>query len=311
MKKTAICAVLALAVMCTGCGGPGPALPTVDPYEGMVQVESGMGTKMWVELIEELEVSPFTKDNFTIGRGYTGSGYECTRGIDVSEHQGDIDWWSVSEKSAVDYAIIRAGYRGYSEGGLYQDAYFVQNMDGAITTDMDIGIYFFSQALNEVEAREEARYLIELLEPYQPFVTLPVFFDWETIAVEAARTDGMDLGTLTDCARAFCEEIKAAGYTPGIYAYRSLAYFEYDLLALDEYPLWISAPGDWPDFYYEHDFWQYSTTGNIPGIEGGVDMNFRFEKTADQAAGTAAGSGAAAGPEAGSEDTVSVEINDA
>lgn len=282
MKKKFFAAALAAVLTLSACGQQGEALPTADPYEGMVQVENGLGTKMWVRLVEGLEKSEFSEENFTIGRGYLGEGYECKRGVDVSEHQRVIDWASVASKSTMDFAILRAGYRGYSEGGLYRDAYFFENMDGCILNGLDIGVYFFSQATNEEEAVEEAEYLIELLSIYDPdTITLPVFYDWESIGVEAARTDDMDGEDITACAEAFCRTIEEAGYTAGIYAYRNLAYFSYDLEALSDYELWISAPGSYPDFYYAHDYWQYSMTGDIPGINGEVDINFRFIKTGE------------------------------
>ena len=107
-------------------------------------------------------------------------------------------------------------------------------------------------------------------------MTLPVAFDWEYIQTEAARTDEIYGGTMTDCAAAFCDGIAAAGYAPAVYAYRYLAYFMYDLSRLKDYALWISAVGPRADFYYRHTLWQYSDTGTVPGIEGEVDLDMLF-----------------------------------
>lgn len=275
--KAMIFIIPALALLLCGCGRDETLY---DPYEGMVQVDSGFGSKMWVKEYEDVPVSGFVPEDFSesSGRvGYTGSGYTARAGIDVSEHQGLIDWEAVAG-DGVDFAILRAGYRGYSEGGLYLDEYFFENMNGAVENGLDIGVYFFSQATTPGEAEEEAGYLIEFLSMYAPETfSLPVFYDWESIVSDQARTDGMTGEQITACAVAFCEAVKAAGYTPGVYAYRNLAYYSYDLSAIADYVLWMGALGDWPDFYYRHDLWQYSVSGRVDGINGEVDLNLWLE----------------------------------
>lgn len=264
------------ALLLTGCGSPFSLAPaaTVDPYAGMVQVESGFGAQMWVKLHEELEKSPFL--------GWSRlqtvpEGYEVRTGVDVSEHQGEIDW-AAAASDGVEFAILRAGYRGYgARGSLNTDARFADNMDGALAAGIDVGVYFFSQAVSEEEAEEEADYLLELLSAYGPRrVTLPVFFDWEDISHDEARTDGLDGETVTRCAEAFCARIAEAGYRPGLYAYRYLAYFSYDLPRLRSVALWAGALGATSDFYYAHEFWQNAVTEGVKGISGTVDRDFWF-----------------------------------
>lgn len=295
----------ALLLLCA-CGGERGPAETVDPYEGMVEVESGFGTKMWVQLYEDVPASTLTPADFVSDGGfisYTGSEYEALRGIDVSEHQGEIDWKGVASEG-VDFAMIRAGYRGYSQGGLYEDAYFLPNIDGAAANGIDIGVYFFSQAVTPEEAVEEAEYLLKLIQDYRLEVTMPVVFDWENIDNDDARTDGLDGAALTDCAAAFCERIRQAGYEPAVYAYRYLAYFLYDLPRLKDYTLWIGAVGEVPDFYYKHDIWQYSAGGTVKGIDGPVDLNLYFRDRQDGELGSAqpspepeTGGGSAPAPE--------------
>lgn len=249
---------------------------TVDPYAGMVQVESGMGTLMWAELYEDLPLNMLAAEDFYAGDGlvhYTGGEYTALRGIDVSEHQLEIDWQAVAQ-SGVNFAMIRAGYRGFSEGGLFEDAYFRQNIEGAISNGIEAGIYFFSQATTVEEAKEEAEFLLELLKDYE--ISFPVAFDWENIGTEPARTDNVGSGVLTDCAVAFCEKVKAAGYDAAVYLYRYTGYYLYELPKLGDYILWVGAIGDYPDFYYRHDIWQYSVTGTVDGIETEVDLNLAF-----------------------------------
>lgn len=284
-KKTILGGALALALLC-GCGG-GEA-EVRDPYEGMVQVDSGYGTKMWVELYEDVPVSAFRAEDFSSSGGrvaYTGTEYAASTGVDVSEHQGVIDWGAAAA-DGVGFAVIRAGYRGYSQGGLFVDDHFHENMDGALSNGLDIGIYFFSQATTAGEAEEEAEFLLELLEPYGPeTLSLPVFYDWEAIVNDEARTDGMSGEAITECALAFCRTVQEAGYTPGVYAYRNLGYYSYDLSRIREYSLWVGALGGSPDFYYAHELWQYSATGRVAGIDGEVDLNLWFREGGAVSAG--------------------------
>ena len=284
-KFTAAVSILLLALLLGGCGSPLARTPaeTADPYAGMVQVASGFGTEMWVKLHEELEKNPF----FGWSRlDAVPEGYAVYAGVDVSEHQGEIDWAAAAKE--LDFAIIRAGYRGYGERGtLVTDERFADNLRGALDAKLDVGVYFFSQAVTPEEAEEEADYLLALLEeldctPAQ--LALPVFFDWEDISHDAARTDGLDGETITQCAEVFCARVREAGYEPGIYAYRYLAYFNYDLPRLADTALWIGALGADSDFYYAHAFWQNAVTAGVRGISGEVDRDYRFVRLAAETA---------------------------
>ncbi len=279
MKRqiAAIAAILLLVLPLAGCGGSVARAPaaTVDPYAGMVEVESGFGTRMWVKKLDELEVSPFLGWSLLEA---VPEGYAVCRGVDVSEHQGEIDWRAAAQD--LDFAIIRAGYRGYGEKGtLVADAFFPQNIAGALAAGVQTGVYFFSQAVTPEEAAEEAEFLLGLLAEAgcgPDALALPVFFDWEDIGHDVARTDGLDGETVTACAEAFCARLREAGYRPGIYAYRYLAYFDYDLLRLRDVSLWIGALGAESDFYYAHEVWQNAVTEGVSGISGAVDRDYLF-----------------------------------
>lgn len=282
-QKAIIALAAVLALLLTACGSPFARVPaeTADPYAGMVEVESGFGTKMWVVRHEELEVSPFL--------GWSRSeavpeGYAVSMGVDVSEHQGEIDW-AAAAAGGVGFAILRAGYRGYGEAGrLVADPRFRANMTGALAAGIPVGVYFFSQAVTPEEADEEAGFLLSLLSDWTPEqLALPVFYDWEDISHDTARTDGLDGETVTACAIAFCERMAAAGFTPGIYAYRYLAYFSYDLPKLAAYPLWVGAISGESDFYYAHAFWQDAVTEGVSGIGGPVDRDYWFRKLPEAA----------------------------
>jgi len=271
----ALCAALLLS----GCSMIRQQEP-VDTHPGMVHVASGQGTMMWVKEYTDVPVNPLRDIGIVGSREITdenGVRYEVRLGIDVSEHQGSIDW-SKAASAGVQFAMLRAGYRGYGdEGKLAEDPCFADNLKGTAEAGIDIGVYFFSQATSTAEAEEEADFLIELLRRESPGnLTLPVFFDWEHISFDAARTDDVTDETVTDCAVAFCERLRAAGYEGGVYTYRFFAYHNYDLSRIKDYPLWIGAIGKNPDFYYAFDIWQRSTRGRFDGIEGLVDVDMIF-----------------------------------
>jgi len=193
-------------------------------------------------------------------------------GIDVSSYQGEIDWQAVKE-AGVEFAVIRLGYRGYVSGELDLDDCFMSNMEGAQAVGIPVGVYFFSQALSEEEAIEEAEYVLEYLQGYE--LEYPVIFDWEEIAVDA-RTDDMNMVLLTGCAKAFCETIEQAGYEAGVYFNQEYGYTQMNLQSLKDYDFWLAEYRENPTFYYEFQMWQYTNEGHVPGIPEQVDLNIAF-----------------------------------
>ena len=208
---------------------------------------------------------------------YEDEDWYTVSGIDVSSHQGVIDWPSVAG-DGISYAIIQAGYRGYSDGALSEDEQFRANLSGAKAAGLETGIYFFSQAVNEDEAREEARFVLELLAGET--LELPVYYDWERVESAPARTDEVDGDTVTACAKAFCETVEAGGYEAGVYFNQNYVYTLIDLAQLLDYPLWMAQYQTAPDFFYHFTCWQYTDSGTVAGISGPVDLDIRFlEKT--------------------------------
>lgn len=272
-KLKGLAAVLAaLLLMSLGACGP---KEYIDPHAGMVRVADGRGGEMWAPLYEDVPAADFSAEDFSAAGSYIDYAGTALRGIDVSEHQGEIDWQAVRD-DGVEFAIIRAGYRGYSEGLLYEDAFFRANIEGARAAGLKVGVYFFSQAVDTAEAVEEAEFLLGIIGSYT--LELPVFFDWELVAeVGETRVDAVDGQTLTDGCLAFCATVESAGYRAGVYFYRSLGYYDYELDRLTNLVFWVGAPGSAPDFYYEHAIWQYSFTGAVGGIAGGTDLNLLFE----------------------------------
>lgn len=205
---------------------------------------------------------------------------EAKMGIDVSDHQKYIDW-ALVKSASVDYAIMRAGYRGYTEGGLFQDEYFEQNMQGAIDNGIDVGVYFFSQAISTDEAEQEAQYVIDLIQKNNYEITYPIYYDWEPITTHgegaAPRTENCTGDDISSFTKAFCEKIKSAGYIPGYYTNKTMGYSSFDLKILEDYDLWYAEYQPKPSFFYEFEMWQYTDGGTIPGIETNVDVNLSFK----------------------------------
>ena len=190
--------------------------------------------------------------------------------IDVSEYQGVIDWNKVAA-SGIKYAMIRAGYRGYGSGKLVEDKYVDDNIRGAAAAGIKFGVYFFSEAVNEAEAREEARVCINHLNGYTP--DLPIVIDVEHINYDEARADALDMKTRTDVTLAFVDEVRQAGYKPMLYT-GLLVYFHYlDQSRIGDLPLWYAFYSEYLYFPYEFKCWQYTDSGSVPGVNGKCDMS--------------------------------------
>ena len=206
--------------------------------------------------------------------------------IDVSKHQGTIDWAKVAKE--VDGVIIRCAYRGYgSAGDLVTDEKWNVNIQGAIDAGIKrIGVYIFSQAVNAAEGKEEAEKVLGLIKPYGDKINYPVYWDTEkTSEYPNGRADCISKANRTAAGKAFCEAIKAAGYVPGVYA--SLTYFDEGLnkSELSCYTWWVAAYRSTRPTAAV-DAWQYSSTGRVNGISGDVDKNYWYKEFAPQEAFT-------------------------
>lgn len=193
-------------------------------------------------------------------------------GIDVSKWNGEIDWDKV-KNAGVEYAIIRVGYRGSVSGSLVEDPYFVTNMKGAAASGMPTGVYFFTQAVNEVEAVEEASAVLSLIREYK--LDYPVFIDTEG-AGGNGRADGLDPETRTLVCEAFCRTIENAGYEAGVYASRNWYNNNLYTNRLDNYVIWLAEYRSIPLYQGYYQMWQYTSKGKIDGISGNVDMNIYY-----------------------------------
>ena len=216
--------------------------------------------------------NPYAPEDF----GYEGAYLTCLTGesrlgVDVSSHQAEIDWEAVAA-AGVEFAMIRIGYRGYTRGVISEDDYARTNLEGAKAAGLEVGAYFFSQAISTEEAAQEAQWCVEYLEGHA--LDLPLVFDWEHVPDPDARTAGLeDKKLLTACAQTFLDAVQVAGYAPMVYfnayQFRDL----YDLKALEAYGFWFAQYADGLDFPYALELWQYTDAGSVPGISGKVDID--------------------------------------
>ena len=191
-------------------------------------------------------------------------------GIDVSKWNKDIDWEAVKE-DGVKFVIIRCGYRGSKTGALVQDPYFVQNIEGATAAGLKVGVYFFTQAVTEMEAVEEASMVLALTEGYS--LSMPVFIDTEG---SGGRADSLNVTERTAVCKAFCDTIEASGVTAGIYASRNWYQTKLKDTTFDSYVKWLAEYRNEPAYKGKYDMWQYTSSGSVNGIEGRVDLNLSY-----------------------------------
>ena len=257
MRRRFLCVFLLLCLtLLPGCGGqaeePGLDLPlNTNPVESYTLQDDG-------------------------GVSYPGA----LQGVDVSAHQGQIDWARV-KAAGVDFAVLQIGYRGYTEGGLVRDSRFEENYQNAREAGVRLGVYFYSQATSEAEAEAEADFVLACLDGRA--LQLPVFFDWEE--VKTGRTRGYAGSAVTDYALAFCGKLNSAGYLSGVYFSQSYGYSHLQLERLKEHSFWLAEYRSYQSFYYEVAIWQYACDGHVDGIDTVVDRDLLYVKDAADESG--------------------------
>ena len=205
--------------------------------------------------------------------------YTIRRGIDVSEFQGKIDWEKV-KKAGYDFVFVRAGHRTMHSGDLQKDKRAVKNLQRAKKAGLDVGVYIFSQAITEKEARKEAELCLDVIEESGVEITLPIVYDPEIVVEDYyARINYISGEQFTDNTVAFCERIRKAGFTPAIYANCSTETDILDMSRIKDTVIWYADYGSTPESPYDFTFWQYSNLGWVDGIpETETDLNVWFIK---------------------------------
>ncbi len=246
-------------------------------YKDDIVVVSG-GKFHFIPVSDTLKKHNYTNENLQIAENgeltYMENGQVITRkGIDVSKHNGEIDWGKVAA-DGVEFAFIRVGIRGYGSGKLVEDEGFEENVESALANGIKVGVYFFSQATTVEEAVEEAEFVKQIIAPYK--IECPVVLDVEKVADSEARMNKISVEERTQVTKTFCEEIEKAGYKPMIYYNMEMAALMLDLEQLEDYDKWFAYYNK--DIYFPYDFkiWQYTDKGSVDGIEGDVDLNIAF-----------------------------------
>ena len=233
----------------------------------------------------EADIDPTSEDTAVNDAAMDSSGTSAIKtsenalfGIDVSKWNETIDWELV-RNDGVKYAIIRCGYRGSSSGSIIEDPYFKANIEGALEAGIPVGVYFYTQAVDEKEAVEEASAVMSLIKDYD--ITYPVFVDSESSG-GSGRADDLEAKDRTDVLEAFCETIRSGGYSAGIYASKNWFNNRLDITRLSEKDIiWLAEYNDKPTYGASYQLWQYSSAGRINGIEGRVDMNLSYLDISD------------------------------
>jgi len=228
----------------------------------------------WLAALSDVPRHEVDFDNVRLENGFKNyyiDGVKANKtGIDVSYHQGDIDWEAV-KADGVEFAMLRLGYRGYESGQINVDERFHEYADGALGAGLDIGVYFYSQAVTPEEAVEEAEAVLNEIGDYE--IMYPVVFDWEIVGEESARTNAVSADVLNECAAAFCNRIARGGHIPMVYSVKRMALTKYDMSRLAGFDFWLAEYRDIPEYPYYFTMWQYASDGHVNGIEGEVDLN--------------------------------------
>ena len=195
-------------------------------------------------------------------------------GIDVSKYQRSIDWNQV-KNAGIDFVMIRCGYRGYGSGVLVEDPMFRSHVSGAKAAGLKVGLYFFSQAVTEAEAVEEASMAVSMANSVGG-ITLPIAIDSEYAAGGAGRADGLGKADRTTITKAFCNTVANSGYSPMVYASKSWFSTHLDTSALGGYRIWVAHYAAECGYTGRYDIWQYTSKGSVAGVSGDVDMNISY-----------------------------------
>lgn len=204
---------------------------------------------------------------------YKDSSWRSRNGIDVSAYQGEINWTKV-KKAGITFVMIRAGYRGSTNGTISMDKRFTSNLEGAKKAGLDVGVYFYSSAVSTSEAVEEAKWTLKQI--HRKGITMPVAFDMEEDS--SSRTYKLTMMQKTKITDAFCSIVRQNGYKPLIYGNPTWISNSLDLSYLTSYSLWIAHYTNQTTFQHQYLMWQYSQTGRLPGITGTVDMDIMMVK---------------------------------
>jgi len=249
-----------------------------DMYDDYV-VYYGSNGFNFIPINEELPLNNINNDNMVVCDSgeirYSIDGNTISHlGIDVSAYQGEIDWEQVAD-FGIEYAYIRAGYRGYGSGKLVVDDFASDNIAGCLENNINCGVYFFSQAISEEEIDEEIELILEVIGEYEDF-SGPIIIDVEKVEESSARGNQLSREERTQLIKRFCNKVREAGYTPVIYGNLNSLFNMLDIDQIATENIWFAFYNDFLYYPYRVYAWQYSDKFSVPGISGNVDVNMIF-----------------------------------
>lgn len=250
---------------------------TPQKIEEQTKIINDKGEEEWVKIDDKLSRHSYDFTNLVkqseYMKYYKNGNVTSFVGVDISKYQEYVDFNKV-KKAGIDFCMIRVGSRGYGTGQLITDPYFQDNIKRATDAGLEVGVYFFSQAVTEKEAKEEANMVLEGIKDYD--IKYPVVFDMEYVENDEARVEKLSREEKTAIAKAFLETVELEGYTPMIYGKKEWLMKKIDLSQLQEYDVWLAQYEEIPDYPYDFSIWQYTNQGKVDGIVGKVDLNISF-----------------------------------
>ncbi|MCR5686694.1 MAG: glycoside hydrolase family 25 protein [Lachnospiraceae bacterium] len=245
--------------------------------EGYIAITDEKGSTRYYELLTDVPKNEYDLENSLINENgfltYKDSKRESIRGVDLSKYNGTVDFAKLKE-NGIGFAMLRLGSRGYGTGNITLDEKFVEYAQNAQLAGIQIGAYFYSQAVNETEAVEEANYIVGAVSSFN--VRYPIAIDVEKVKNDEARTDKLTAEERTAIVKMFCDTVKGYGYKPIIYATKDMLVSGLELDTLADYDVWLADETVPTDYPYRYSMWQYSTKGRIDGITGDIDFDISF-----------------------------------
>ncbi len=245
--------------------------------DGYITITDDKGKKTYYEILKDVPKNDYDLQNELINENgtlsYKDNKREAIKGVDLSKYNGSVDFTKLKE-SGVSFVMLRLGSRGYGTGKITLDEKFVEYAQNAQMAGIQIGAYFYSQAVNETEAVEEANYIVGAVSGFG--VKYPIAIDIEKVEGDEARTDKLTSEERTAVVKSFCDAVKGYGFKPIIYASKEMLVAGLDLEKLTDYDVWLADHNTPTDYPYRFSMWQYSKTGHIEGITGDIDLDLSF-----------------------------------
>ncbi len=235
------------------------------------------GETEWVKINPRIEKHSydFTKlvCQSDIMKYYVDGKQASYAGVEISEEQDYVDFGKL-KKEGISFVMLRVGARRYSTGQIMEDDYFADNIKRATDAGLDIGVYFFSQAITEAEAEEEAKWVLDMVKEYE--LEYPIVYKMTYISNDSSRIDDLSKDEKTKIALKFLDTVEDGGYVPMMYGTKEWLIKQVNLSRFEDYDIWLSQNGDLPDYPYRFAVWQYASDGDVEGISGGANMLISF-----------------------------------